>query len=99
VVAELALGHKLVVTMEDNGVNGGVGSAVSAALRRKEIDVPCRDVGLPQHFFDHASRGEVLAEAGLTEQDVARQITGWVAALGNGGSSIESAAEISERLD
>jgi 1-deoxy-D-xylulose-5-phosphate synthase len=40
-----------------------------------------------------------LAEAGLTEQDVARQITGWVAALGNGGSSIESAAEISERLD
>jgi 1-deoxy-D-xylulose-5-phosphate synthase len=50
-------------------------------LRRNEIDVPCRDVGLPQQFFDHASRGEVLAEAGLTEQDVARQITGWVAAL------------------
>jgi 1-deoxy-D-xylulose-5-phosphate synthase len=69
---------------------------VSAALRRKEIDVPCRDVGLPQQFFEHASRGEVLAEAGLTEQDVARQITGWVAALGNG---VESAAEISERLD
>jgi 1-deoxy-D-xylulose-5-phosphate synthase len=96
VVGELAVEHKLVVTMEDNGVNGGVGSAVSAALRRAEIDVPCRDVGLPQRFFDHASRGEVLAEAGLTEQDVARQVTGWVAALGNG---VESAAEISERLD
>jgi 1-deoxy-D-xylulose-5-phosphate synthase len=99
VVAELAVAHKLVVTVEDNGVNGGVGSAVSAALRRTEIDVPCRDVGLPQQFFDHASRGEVLVEAGLTEQDVARQITGWVAALGNGGNSIESAAEISEHLD
>jgi 1-deoxy-D-xylulose-5-phosphate synthase len=96
VVAELALTHKLVVTMEDNGVNGGVGSAVSAALRRAEIDVPCRDVGLPQQFFDHGSRSEVLADAGLTEQDVARQITGWVAALGNG---VESAAEISEHLD
>ena len=96
VVAELALTHKLIVTMEDNGVNGGVGSAVSAALRRAEIDVPCRDVGLPQQFFDHASRSEVLADAGLTEQDVARQITGWVAALGNG---VESAAEISEHLD
>jgi 1-deoxy-D-xylulose-5-phosphate synthase len=96
-VAELAVAHKLVVTLEDNGVSGGIGSAVSAALRRKEIDVPCRDVGLPQQFFDHASRGEVLAEAGLTEQDVARQVTGWVAAaLGNG---VESAAEISERLD
>jgi 1-deoxy-D-xylulose-5-phosphate synthase len=99
VVAELAPTHKLVVTMEDNGVNGGVGSAVSAALRRAEIDVPCRDVGLPQRFFDHASRGEVLAEAGLTEQDVARQITGWVAALGSLGNGVESSAEISEHLD
>jgi 1-deoxy-D-xylulose-5-phosphate synthase len=84
VVRELAVVHKLVVTLEDNGVNGGVGSAVSAALRRAEIDVPCRDVGLPQRFYDHASRGEVFAEVGLTEQDVARQITGWVAALGSG---------------
>jgi 1-deoxy-D-xylulose-5-phosphate synthase len=76
-------------------VAGGVGSAVSAALRRAEIDVPCRDIGLPQQFYEHASRGEVLAEAGLTEQDVARQITGWVAAL----SSSVVEPEISERLD
>ncbi len=97
VVVELAVAHKVVVTLEDNGVAGGVGSAVSAALRRSEIDVPCRDVGLPQQFFDHASRGEVLAEAGLTDQDVARRITGWVAALSRDG--VESRAEITERLD
>jgi 1-deoxy-D-xylulose-5-phosphate synthase len=54
---------------------------VSAALRAAEIDVPCRDVGLPQQFFDHASRGEVFAAAGLTDQDVARRVTGWIAAL------------------
>lgn len=94
-VRSLAVMHKLVVTLEDNGVAGGVGSAVSAALRRAEIDVPCRDVGLPQQFFDHASRGEVLAEAGVTNQDVARQITGWVAALG----SPVSETEIPEHLD
>ena len=82
-VLELAAQHKLLVTLEDNGVNGGVGSAVSAALRRAEIDVPCRDVGLPQEFYEHASRGEVLADLGLTDQDVARRITGWVAALGS----------------
>jgi 1-deoxy-D-xylulose-5-phosphate synthase len=97
VVTELALGHKLVVTLEDNGVAGGVGSAVSAALRRNEIDVPCRDVGLPQQFFDHASRGEVLAAAGLTDQDVARRITGWVAALA--GDGVDSDSEITEHLD
>jgi 1-deoxy-D-xylulose-5-phosphate synthase len=96
VLRNLAVEHKLVVTLEDNGVNGGVGSAVSAALRRAEIDVPCRDVGLPQRFYDHASRGEVLSQVGLTEQDVSRQITGWIAAL---GSSLADDTEISERLD
>jgi 1-deoxy-D-xylulose-5-phosphate synthase len=95
VIAELARKHKLVVTLEDNGVAGGVGSAVSAALRRAEIDVPCRDVGLPQEFFAHASRGEVLAEVGLTDQNVARRITGWVAALG----APVAEREVSERLD
>lgn len=94
-IAELARGHKLVVTLEDNGVHGGVGSAVSAALRRKEIDVPCRDVGLPQEFFAQASRGEVLAEVGLTDRTVARQITGWVAAQG----AAVSEPEVSEHLD
>lgn len=94
-VLELAAQHKLVVTCEDNGVSGGVGSAVSAALRSAEIDVPCRDVGLPQRFYEHASRGELLADLGLTDQDVARRITGWVAAL---GSSVTE-AEIREHLD
>ncbi|ETW24807.1 1-deoxy-D-xylulose-5-phosphate synthase [Mycobacterium gastri] len=111
-VRELAGQHKLLVTLEDNGVNGGIGSAVSAALRRTEVDVPCRDVGLPQEFFDHASRGEVLSALGLTDQDVARRITGWVAALGTSDAGDESgrfgptgsgtlgpASEISEHLD
>ncbi|WP_205877558.1 1-deoxy-D-xylulose-5-phosphate synthase [Mycobacterium camsae] len=95
-VLELAAQHKLLVTLEDNGVAGGVGSAVSAALRAADIDVPCRDVGLPQAFYEHASRGEVLAELGLTDQDVARRITGWVAAQGT--SAAEQSA-ISEQLD
>jgi 1-deoxy-D-xylulose-5-phosphate synthase len=94
-VVEMAAQHKLVVTCEDNGVNGGVGSAVSAALRRAEIDTPCRDVGLPQRFYEHASRGEVLADFGLTGQDVARRITGWVAALG----AAVTESEIREHLD
>jgi 1-deoxy-D-xylulose-5-phosphate synthase len=94
-IAEMARAHKLVVTLEDNGVRGGVGSAVSAALRRAEIDVPCRDVGLPQEFFAHASRGEVLADVGLTDQNIARQVTGWVAALG----SAVSEDEVSQQFD
>lgn len=94
-VNELAVAHKLVVTLEDNGVNGGIGSAVSAVLRRAEIDVPCRDVGLPQEFFAQASRGEVLADVGLTDRNVARQITGWVAAQG----ATAAPEKVSEHLD
>ncbi|MCX6482927.1 MAG: 1-deoxy-D-xylulose-5-phosphate synthase [Mycobacterium sp.] len=89
----MALAHKLVVTLEDNGVRGGVGSAVSAALRAADIDVPCRDIGVPQRFLDHAARAEVLAESGLTEQHVARQVTGWVAALA------ARAESVSEQVD
>lgn len=79
-LAALAAAHKLVVTVEDNGVSGGVGSAVSAALRADDIDTPCRDIGVPQQFLDHASRNEVLADVGLTDRNIARRITGWVAA-------------------
>jgi 1-deoxy-D-xylulose-5-phosphate synthase len=82
VIGRFATAHKLVVTLEDNGVHGGIGSSVSAALRANEIDVPCRDLGVPQEFQAHASRSEVLTDVGLTDQHVARQITGWVAALG-----------------
>lgn len=95
VVVELARDHGLVVTLEDNGVHGGVGSAVSSALRRAEVDVPCRDVAMPQEFQDHASRGEVLTAVGLTDQHVARQITGWVAAL----PSPSSESEVGDRID
>ncbi|MGX9672136.1 1-deoxy-D-xylulose-5-phosphate synthase [Mycobacterium sp. HM-7] len=89
-IADLARAHKLVVTLEDNGVAGGIGSAVSASLRRAEIDVPCRDVGVPKEFQEHASRSEILMSIGLTDQDIARQVTGWVAAL---GSSVDIASQ------
>ncbi|MCW2649444.1 MAG: 1-deoxy-D-xylulose-5-phosphate synthase [Mycobacterium sp.] len=94
-IRDLATSHKLVVTLEDNGVRGGVGSAVSAALRHAEIDVPCRDIGIPQRFLAQASRPEVLADVGLTDQDVARQITGWVAALG----TADADADVREQID
>jgi 1-deoxy-D-xylulose-5-phosphate synthase len=79
-LVSMAREHRLVVTVEDNGVRGGVGSAVSAALRAAGVDVACRDIGVPQQFQDHAARNEVLDAVGLTERNVARQITGWVAA-------------------
>jgi 1-deoxy-D-xylulose-5-phosphate synthase len=51
-----------------------VGAAVAQALRDAGVDMPVRDFGIEQRFLDHASRGEVLAEVGLTAPDIARQV-------------------------
>jgi 1-deoxy-D-xylulose-5-phosphate synthase len=80
-LVELAAGHRLVVTVEDGGRAGGVGTTLTQALQDREIDVPVRSLGLPQRFFDHGSRGQVLADAGLGEQDVARRIAEWSAVV------------------
>ncbi|WP_053729452.1 MULTISPECIES: 1-deoxy-D-xylulose-5-phosphate synthase [unclassified Streptomyces] len=80
-MAPLAEQHRVVVTVEDNSRVGGVGSAISQALRDAGVDVPLRDFGIPPRFLDHASRGEVMAEIGLTAPDIARQVTGLVSKL------------------
>jgi 1-deoxy-D-xylulose-5-phosphate synthase len=80
-LVDLAAAHRLVVTVEDGGRAGGVGSTLTRALQDRECDVPVRTVGLPQAFLDHGSRGQVLADVGLTEQDVARRIAEWTAKL------------------
>ncbi|GJF32898.1 1-deoxy-D-xylulose-5-phosphate synthase 2 [Kitasatospora sp. NE20-6] len=77
----LAAEHRVVVTVEDNGRAGGVGSAIAQALRDADVDLPLRDFGIPQEFLDHAKREEILAEIGLTAPDVARQVTALVARL------------------
>ncbi|HKR51895.1 MAG TPA: 1-deoxy-D-xylulose-5-phosphate synthase [Pseudonocardiaceae bacterium] len=90
VLVRMAGRHRLVVSLEDGGRHGGFGWSLAAALRDAELDVPLRDLGIPQRFLEHASRDEVLADLGLTAQDVARAVTGWAAGLI--GSMGESAA-------
>ncbi|MBP2330881.1 1-deoxy-D-xylulose-5-phosphate synthase [Kibdelosporangium banguiense] len=75
----LAARHRMVVTVEDGGRHGGFGWALAAAMRDAEVDVPVRDLGVPQRFHDHGTRAEVLADLGLTAQDVARKVTEWAA--------------------
>ncbi|WP_089306688.1 1-deoxy-D-xylulose-5-phosphate synthase [Geodermatophilus pulveris] len=80
-LVDLAAAHRLVVTVEDGGRAGGVGTTLTQALQDRGVDVPLRSLGLPQAFLEHGSVGQVLADVGLTEQDVARRIAEWTAVL------------------
>ncbi|MEV6223977.1 1-deoxy-D-xylulose-5-phosphate synthase [Nocardia fluminea] len=77
-LVKLAENYRLVVTVEDGGLHGGIGSTVSARLRDAGLDVPTRDLGVPQQFLDHASRNEILEELGLTPDAIAQRISGWL---------------------
>ncbi len=77
----LASQHRLVVTVEDGVRAGGVGDALAKTLRDAEINVPLRDIGVAVDWHPHGARGEILADLGLTAQDVARDVTGWVSRL------------------
>jgi 1-deoxy-D-xylulose-5-phosphate synthase len=77
----LAARHRLVVSVEDGVRVGGVGAAIAQALRDSGIEVPVRDFGVPAAFWEHASRHRVLAAAGLTASDIAREVTGTFARL------------------
>jgi len=62
---ELATNHDLLVTLEDNVVLGGAGSAVNESLAAHQILIPVLNLGLPDRFQDQGSREELLADAGL----------------------------------
>ena len=84
--------HRLVVTVEDNGRTGGFGDAAARLLRDHDVDVPVKTFGLPQEFLAHGSRDEVLEEAGLTPQHLARQITEAVALRSPGDVRVTATA-------
>ncbi len=73
-VVELAAQHRLVVTVEDNGRQGGVGSTFTQALRDAGSDVMVRIHGVEQEFLDHAKRDVILTRLGLTPEAIADDI-------------------------
>ncbi len=79
VLVDLARAHSLVVTVEDNGRVGGVGSTFAQMLRDADVDVPLRDFGIPQTFLDQGKRDQVMADIGLSAQELARRIVEMVA--------------------
>jgi 1-deoxy-D-xylulose-5-phosphate synthase len=73
-IAELAAGFRLLVTIEDNAVCGGAGSAVGEILARLGLRVGLLTLGLPDRFPEHGGRREILAEWGLDAAGIVRAV-------------------------
>ena len=64
-IRQLAADHQLLVTVEENSVAGGAGTAVSEFLAAQGIVMPVLHIGLPDTFIDHGKHHEQLGMAGL----------------------------------
>ena len=73
-IMELAKTHDGFVTLEDNAIAGGAGSAVAECLAAHGIVKPILHLGLPDVYLEHGSRDEVLAMAGLDLAGIRRAI-------------------------
>ena len=77
-IIELAAEHRLVVSIEDGIRVGGIGTRIRQELRAAGVDTAVDELGLPDEFIAHASRDEILADVGLTDQQIARDIVSQV---------------------
>jgi 1-deoxy-D-xylulose-5-phosphate synthase len=73
-VAALARDHALLVTVEENTVMGGAGSAVMECLASRGIMVPMLQLGLPDVFLDQGDPPQMLADCGLDKEGIVRSV-------------------------
>ena len=73
-ILALAEEHGLLVTLEENAIAGGAGSAVTEFLNSRNLIQPVLQLGLPDTFTNHGKHGELLAEVGLDAQGIFQAI-------------------------
>ncbi|MGV8895982.1 MAG: 1-deoxy-D-xylulose-5-phosphate synthase [Rhodoglobus sp.] len=73
-VIDLAAEYRLVITIEDGVRVGGIGTRIRQDLRAAGVDTAVTELGLPDQFLPHGSRGYILDLVGLTPQAIARGV-------------------------
>jgi 1-deoxy-D-xylulose-5-phosphate synthase len=92
VVEEMARSHGLLVTIEDNAVMGGAGSAVNECVMSLGLRARVLNLGLPDRFQAHGSRQELLAACGLDAEGILAGVENWLrqGALPGGAQGMEA---------
>jgi 1-deoxy-D-xylulose-5-phosphate synthase len=76
-VLSIAARHKAIVTLEENVVAGGAGSAVGELLAAEDIPLPLLHLGIPDRFIEHGSREDCLKAAGLDLASLTGAVEHW----------------------
>ena len=73
-ILKSAENHSVIVTVEDNSIMGGAGSAVNEVLSENSISSKIINVGTPDKFFNHATREQQLHESGISKENIIDKI-------------------------
>jgi 1-deoxy-D-xylulose-5-phosphate synthase len=84
VIVEMAESHDLLVTVDENVVAGGAGSAVNEVLAARAILQLVANLGLPDRLLQHGERDDMLVDAGLTSEDIEASIRSYLEKSGAG---------------
>jgi 1-deoxy-D-xylulose-5-phosphate synthase len=76
-VVSVATRHRAIVTVEENAIMGGAGSAVGELLAASGVQVPLLQLGIPDRFIEHGSRDTCLAAAGLDLAGLSASVDRW----------------------
>jgi 1-deoxy-D-xylulose-5-phosphate synthase len=76
-VLSVAAQHRAIVTIEENAVAGGAGSAVAELLAAEGALLPLHQIGIPDRFIEHGSRDSCLAAAGLDAAGLSANVERW----------------------
>jgi 1-deoxy-D-xylulose-5-phosphate synthase len=73
-ILNMASRHEILVTIEENAVAGGAGSAINEVLAHHKLTIPVLNLGIPDHFYEQGSREECLTECGLNSFGIIHNI-------------------------
>jgi len=79
-ILSMAAQHRAIVTIEENAVAGGAGSAVAELLAAEGSLLPLHQIGIPDRFIEHGSRDSCLTAAGLDAAGLSASVERWWAA-------------------
>jgi 1-deoxy-D-xylulose-5-phosphate synthase len=81
-VMQVAQQHSLLVTLEENVIMGGAGSAVNEFLQARACTTSILNLGLPDYFIEQGNRVSLLTECGLDAAGIVRSVTRYLNLLG-----------------